>query len=83
VLAHESWHLRGERNEARTECFALQSGVELGRRFGLSAETAQRLMRQQLVENQLRARGNIEYLVPSECREGGSLDLDPQRSAFP
>jgi hypothetical protein len=83
VLAHESWHLHGERNEATTECFALQSGVELGRRFGLSAETAQRLMRQQLVENQLRARGNIEYLVPSECRDGGSLDLDPERSAFP
>jgi hypothetical protein len=83
VLAHETWHLRGERNEARTECFALQSGVELGRRFGLSEETARRMMRQQLVENQLRARGSVEYLVPSECRDGGSLDLHPQSSAFP
>ena len=32
VLAHEAWHLRGERDEGTTECYALQSGVELGRR---------------------------------------------------
>ena len=83
VLAHEAWHLRGERNEGRTECFAFQSGVELGVRFGLSEETAQRMMRQQLVENQLRARGSVDYLVPSECHDGGSLDLNPQRSSFP
>jgi hypothetical protein len=83
VLAHEAWHLRGESDEGRTECFALQSGVELGRRLGLSEETARQLMRQQLVENQLRARGSLEYLVPAECRDGGSLDLDPRSSAFP
>lgn len=83
VLAHEAWHLRGERSEARTECFAFQSGVALGQRFGLSEETARRMMRQQLVENQLRARGSLEYLVPAECRDGGSLDLDPRSSAFP
>jgi hypothetical protein len=83
VLAHEAWHLRGESNEARTECFALQSGVELGRRLGLSEETARQLMRQQLVENQLRARGSLEYLVPAECRDGGSLDLNPQTASFP
>jgi hypothetical protein len=83
VLAHEAWHLRGERDEGRTECFALQSAVGLGRRLGLTEETARRMMRQQLVENQLRARGNLEYLLPAECRNGGGLDLDPQRTAFP
>jgi hypothetical protein len=83
VLAHEAWHLRGERDEGRTECFALQSGVELGQRLGLTEETAQRMMRQQLVENQLRARGNVEYLVPSGCRSEGSLDLHPRKAAFP
>ena len=83
VLAHEAWHLRGEANEARTECFAFQSGVELAQRLGASEETARRLMRQQLVENQLRARGSLEYLVPAECRDGGSLDLNLQTSSFP
>ena len=83
VLAHEAWHLRGERNEGVTECYALQSGVALGRRLGLRAETARQMMRQQLAENQLRARGSVEYLVPPECRDGGPLDLDPTSSEFP
>ncbi|MBA2568323.1 MAG: hypothetical protein H0V11_03150 [Actinobacteria bacterium] len=83
VLAHEAWHLRGEGNEGKTECYALQSGVELGRRLGLSASTARRLMRQQLTENALRRKGNLEYLVPPECRNGGPLDLDPDSDKFP
>lgn len=83
VLAHESWHLKGERDEGRTECFALQSGVDLARRLGASDDTARRMMRQQLAENALRANGNAEYLVPPECRDGGELDLHPGSSRFP
>ena len=83
VLAHESWHLRGERNEGVTECYALQSGVDVGRRLGLRTETARRMMRQQLAENALRGRGDVEYLVPPECRDGGPLDLDPGSPEFP
>ena len=83
VLAHEAWHLRGERDEGRTECFALQSGVDLARRLGASDDTARRMMRQQLAENALRANGDQEYLVPPECRDGGELDLDPGSSRFP
>jgi hypothetical protein len=83
VLAHEAWHLRGERSEGVTECYALQSGVELGARLGLDEGTARQMMRQQLAENQLRGRGAVEYLVPPECRDGGSLDLDSGSSRFP
>ena len=83
VLAHESWHLRGSRNEGTTECFALQSAVNLGRSFGLSADTARQMMRQQLTENQLHARGSSDYLVPPDCKDGGPLDLDPDSSRFP
>jgi hypothetical protein len=83
VLAHESWHLRGVRDEGTTECYALQSGVDLGRSLGLSAGTARRLMRQQLTENVLHARGSFDYLVPAECKDGGRLDLDPRSSRFP
>jgi hypothetical protein len=83
VLAHESWHLRGVRDEGTTECYALQTGVEIGRRLGLSEDRARQLMRQQLTENQLRRQGSLEYLVPPECRDGGSLDLHPESSAFP
>ena len=83
VLAHESWHLRGVRNEARTECYALQSGVKLGERLGVSAQTAARMMRAQLIENSLLIGGDSEYRVPPECREGGALDLAPRRMTFP
>ena len=83
VLAHEAWHLRGESNEGITECYALQSGVDLGRRLGLSEETAQRLMRQQLAENALRGRSAPAYRVPPDCRDGGRLDLKPNTTRFP
>jgi len=83
VLAHESWHLRGERDEGTTECYALQSGVELGRRLGLSEGTARQMMRQQLVENRLRTAATQEYVLSPECRDGGDLDLRPGVSDFP
>ncbi|MDW8339596.1 MAG: hypothetical protein RMM28_10710, partial [Thermoleophilia bacterium] len=83
VLAHEAWHLRGVGDEGEAECYALQSGVELGRRLGLSEESARRMMRQQLVENALRDLGSAEYRVPPECRDGDRLDLDPDDPRFP
>jgi|SRR5262245_28444567 len=83
VLAHEAWHLRGVSDEGRTECYALQSAVDVGRRLGLSDGTARRLMRQQLDENALRTGSSSEYRVPPDCRNGGALDLNPDRSSFP
>ena len=82
VLAHEAWHLAGVREEAKTECYALQSGVDLGRRLGLDGDTARRMMRQQLVENAGRGAAS-EYVVGPECHDGGELDLHPRSSAFP
>ena len=83
VLAHEAWHLHGESDEGVTNCFAFQSGVELGRRLGLSEGTAARMMRQQLVDNGTFALSAPAYLVPSECRNGGRFDLNPQNGRFP
>jgi hypothetical protein len=83
VLAHEAWHLRGVRDEGTTECYALQAGVRLAERLGLSEDRAGQLMRQQLVENALRGAGSLEYRVPPECRDGGRLDLDPGDRRFP
>ncbi|MGH3103350.1 MAG: hypothetical protein ACRDN6_04560 [Gaiellaceae bacterium] len=83
VLAHEAWHLRGVRDEGTTECYALQSGVELGQRLGLSEQSARQMMRQQLAENALRRGASSEYVVSPGCYNGGSLDLDPGTSRFP
>ncbi len=83
VLAHESWHLRGESDEGVTNCYAFQSGVELGRRLGLPDGTAARMMRQQLAENPIQAKSAPAYLVPGECRNGGRFDLAPAVTRFP
>ena len=83
VLAHEAWHLHGETDEGITNCYGFQSGVALGRRLGLSEGTATRMMRQQLADNATNAESAPEYLVPGECRNGGSLDLAPGSSRFP
>jgi hypothetical protein len=83
VLAHEAWHLRGVSDEGTTECYALQAGVELGQRLGLSEDVARQMMRQQLAENAGRSRASAEYRVPPECRDGGRLDLKPDIARFP
>jgi hypothetical protein len=83
VLAHEAWHLRGISDEGTTECYALQSGVALGERLGLSEDTARRMMLQQLVENAGRTGAGTEYVVSPDCRNGGTLDLDPESDSFP
>jgi hypothetical protein len=82
VLAHEAWHLRGVRDESTTECYSIQSGVELGQRLGLSEDRARRLMRRALTENASRGT-SIEYRVGSACRAGGELDLNPETAEFP
>jgi hypothetical protein len=83
VLAHEAWHLHGEADESVVECYALQSGVDLGRHLGLGDARARQLMRQQLVENELRGIDSLGYRVGPDCRDGGALDLDPVRTTFP
>lgn len=83
VLAHEAWHLRGVADEGTTECYALQSGVRIAKRMGLSESSARRLMRAQLVENAIRGRQSPAYALPGECRDGGRLDLAPEVSGFP
>ena len=83
VLAHEAWHLRGVADEGTTECYAIQTGAALGQRLGLTEDTARQLMRQQLIENELRGVDSLDYRVPAECRDGGRLDLNPNDSRFP
>jgi hypothetical protein len=83
VLAHEAWHLHGVADESTTECYALQTGVQLGRRLGLAEPAARRLMRQQFAENGATGRVHPEYLVTGECRDGGPLDLHPAGTSFP
>jgi hypothetical protein len=84
VLAHEATHLRGIANEAETECYALQEGVQLGERLGLSAATARDLMSaQRNIDLSDASIARLDYRLPAGCRNGGSLDLRPNDPSFP
>ena len=83
VLAHEAWHLHGITSEAVANCYAYQSGVQVGRALGLGASTARRLMREQLADNPADYADAPAYVVPAGCHRGGSLDLRLDGSHFP
>lgn len=83
VLAHESWHLQGVRDEGLANCYAFQSGVQVGVNLGLSESTARAMMREQLATNASDVGPNGQYLVPRGCEDGGPHDLDPASPRFP
>ena len=83
MLAHESWHLRGVRDEGLANCYGYQSGVDIGIHLGLAESTARAMMREQLATNAADSGSNTQYRVPSGCRNGGDADLHPGRPGFP
>jgi hypothetical protein len=83
VLAHEAWHLHGEADEGRANCFAYQSGVRVGEALGLSPSRARQLMHEQLANNAYDFESDRQYIVPAGCHRGGSLDLHLDGTHFP
>lgn len=80
VLAHESFHLAGVRNEAEADCFGLQRTAFVAERLGAGLEEAHRLAALALAE---RARSApVEYRSPA-CYDGGPLDLEPGSPVWP
>ncbi len=80
TLAHESYHLAGVRNEAQTECYALQAIDFVARRLGASREQAQALA--SFSFDQLPRRMPPEY-SSTECHNGGTYDLRPGSPVWP
>jgi hypothetical protein len=80
ALAHESYHLAGVRNEARTECYALQAIDFVALRLGASEEQARQLAAYSFA--QLPPRMPDAYSSPL-CRDGGAWDLRPASRIWP
>jgi hypothetical protein len=80
AFAHESYHLAGVRNEAETECYALQAIDFVARRLGSSPGQARALAL--FAFDQLPSRMPPEY-GSRECRDGGALDLHPGNPVWP
>jgi hypothetical protein len=80
TLAHESYHLAGVRNEAETECYALQAIDFAARRLGATPEQARALA--SFAFQELPGRMPPVYSSP-ECRDGGRYDLRPGDPVWP
>ena len=80
VLAHESWHLEGNQNEAVTECYAEQTVGFVATKLGSGDVQARGLAR--LVHLLVYPHMPDEYRS-DECRDGGALDLRPDSTAWP
>jgi hypothetical protein len=80
VLSHEAWHLRGVRSEAVAQCYALQTNAQTALRLGATRDEA--LAIASWIERRIQPALPADYRT-SECYDGGPLDLDPERTAWP
>jgi hypothetical protein len=80
VVSHESFHLRGIQDEARTECDALQTMARTAVQLGATPAQGAALARGQYAETY--------PLMPdgyrsAECADGRAFDLRPDDARFP
>lgn len=80
TLAHESWHLRGIRDEARTQCYAVQTTELVARRLGVPSREAHMIALRVAADDA--SAGPGEY-HSRECRPGGEYDLHPDTPDWP
>jgi hypothetical protein len=80
TLAHESWHLRGILDEARTQCYAVQTTEAVAVELGVPRGEA-RVIALRVAHDDVRAQRD-EYHSPA-CRPGGAYDLHPETPDWP
>ena len=80
TLAHEAYHLAGVRDEAATECYAIQTVDFVTERLGATA-TQGRIVSAWAARTSARTHP-AEY-HSEECRRGGALDLEPGTPSWP
>jgi hypothetical protein len=80
VLAHESSHLAGVRDEAAADCYGLQRTAFVAESLGADPAGARRLARLALAERAITAPADYRS---SECHDGGALDLNRASAVWP
>ena len=80
VLGHEAFHLAGIRDEAETECAAMQRDDEVAEDLGASAEQARALATR--YANEVYPQMPDGYRS-NECVDGGTLDAAPNDPTWP
>jgi hypothetical protein len=80
VVTHESFHLQGIQDEAKTECNALQTMARTAERLGATAAQGAALARGQLAESYPLM---PEAYRSAECADGKAFDLRPDDPRWP
>lgn len=80
VLSHESMHLAGAVDEASAECLAVQLDAFVATRLGADERFARTMAREYWT---LYHPEQDRAYQSRECREGGALDLLPDRPGWP
>ena len=73
TVIHETLHAYGVRNEAETNCYAVQLVPSFGRALRLGAKRSAYMGK--LARNYVRAHSPAGYWNAARCREGGAWDL--------
>lgn len=81
TLAHEAQHLKGVSNEAKAECYGMQSITTATKALGRT-EAEGRYLASLYWEDAYPKHRDPAY-VSEECREGGRLDLRPRVDVWP
>ena len=80
VLSHEAWHLAGVRDEAVTQCYALQTNAATALQLGAGRDDARAIA--SFVVREVQPVLPADYRS-SDCFDGGPLDLDPDHQSWP
>lgn len=81
VLAHESQHLRGISSESQAQCYGIQTMALVAERLGSDHDEARAMAAHFLAVQQ--PRQAPAYGLSAECRDEGTLDLNPGRPGWP
>ncbi len=82
TLAHEAQHLRGILNEAKAECFGMQSMTRVAELLGRSRDEGRYLAALYWRYDYNDERRDPAYFS-DQCRNGGRLDLNPGAGEWP
>jgi hypothetical protein len=83
VVAHESYHILGYRNEAQVECYGLQSIWFVASRLGASVPEAQALASFYATHMYPSRRTSTPRYWSAQCRDGGAYDLRRSLGRWP
>jgi hypothetical protein len=83
VVAHESYHILGYVNEARVECYGMQSIWYVANKLGASVPESEALASFYATKiYPLREKATPQYWS-AQCRDGGKYDLRPESHSWP